>query len=189
MSPGLAYRLNAFALVAISGVLAAAFVEQILFDEPPCPLCLLQRAGFVVVGAGLCLNVLCGLRPGHYGLMIGGAVVGGAVSLRQIALHVVPGTGAYGEPVLGLHLYSWAFLIFGGVVVGAALMLLFERQFEGDQPARESHGLRGALGISAVILFAVIVAANVLSTVAECGAGLCPDDPTGYQLLDNVSDD
>jgi len=132
--------LNALALIAISAILLAAFYTQIVARELPCPLCILQRAGFVAVGLGLALNLLIGPRPGHYGLMILAALAGGAVSLRQVALHIVPGSGAYGDPVLGLHLYSWAALIFGAIILGAAAMLFFERQFEPTTGARAQPG-------------------------------------------------
>jgi hypothetical protein len=35
----------------------------------------------------------------------------------------------------------------------------------------------------ALALFALMVLANILSTVLECGLGLCPDNPTRYELL------
>lgn len=174
----LARPLNALGLIAISGVLLVAFAEQIFNGELPCPLCLLQRVGFVIVGAGLALNVLCGLRPAHYGVMLLGAFVGAAVALRQVALHIVPGTGGYGDPFLGLHYYTWAFVLFAVVVAGAGLMLLLESQFS------DTRRDRSGLGRIAVGLFALVVLANGISTVLECGGGLCPDNPTSYQLLD-----
>ena len=177
MIASLARPLNALGLIAICGVLLAAFFEQLVFGELPCPLCLLQRVGFVIVGAGLTLNVLCGPRPSHYGLMLLGAVTGAAIALRQIALHVVPGTGGYGSPILGLHLYTWAFVVFALVVVGSGLMLLIETQFSGGRG-------RSGLGRFAVGLFALVVLANGVSTVLECSGGLCPDNPTEYQLLE-----
>lgn len=181
MLGSLARPLNALGLIAISVVLLVAFVEQLVYGELPCPLCLLQRVGFVIVGAGLALNVLCAPRPSHYGLMLLGAAVGAAVALRQIALHVVPGTGAYGDPFLGLHYYTWAFVLFAVVVAGSGVMLLLESQFS---DSRHGRGGRGALGGFAVGLFALMVLANGVSTVLECGGGLCPDNPTTYQLLD-----
>jgi hypothetical protein len=43
------------------------------------------------------------------------AAVGGAcISIRQILLHIVPPDPGYGDPVLGLHLYTWALLVFVG---------------------------------------------------------------------------
>lgn len=176
---GTSRLLNALALIAISAILAAAFYTQIVARESPCPLCILQRAGFVVVGLGLALNVTIGPRPGHYALMILAALAGGAVSLRQVALHIVPGTGAYGDPVLGLHLYSWAALIFAAIILGAALMLFFERQFA---PA-ETTQARGPLILAALTFFALMTLGNGASTLLECGLGLCPDDPVSYEWL------
>lgn len=171
--------LNALALIAISAILLAAFYTQIVAHEPPCPLCILQRAGFIIIGLGLALNLLIGLRPGHYGLMILAALVGAAVSLRQVALHIVPGSDPYGDPIFGLHLYSWAALIFAVVVLGAAAMLFFERQFE---PA-SGEQTRGKLIIAALGLFALMTLCNAVSTLLECGIGLCPDNPVAYDWL------
>lgn len=174
-----ARSLNALALIAISAILAAAFYTQIVARELPCPLCILQRAGFVVVGLGLALNITIGPRPGHYALMILAALAGGAVSLRQVALHIVPGSGAYGDPVLGLHLYSWAALIFAAIILGAALMLFFERQFKPET----GEGARSPLVLAALALYALMALGNGASTLLECGTGLCPDNPVAYEWL------
>lgn len=171
--------LNALALIAVSAILLAAFYTQIVARELPCPLCILQRAGFVAVGLGLALNLLIGPRPGHYGLMILAALAGGGVSLRQVALHIVPGSGAYGDPVLGLHLYSWAALIFAAIILGAAAMLFFERQFEPITGA----SARNPLILAALAFFALMTLGNAASTVLECGTGLCPDNPVAYEWL------
>jgi disulfide bond formation protein DsbB len=176
--------MNALGLLAIGAVLLAAFLDQFLFGELPCPLCILQRAGFALAGAGFALNLLAGIRPAHYGLAILGALAGAVVSLRQIALHVVPGTGAYGAPVLGLHLYSWAFLLFGAIVAGTALMLMSNRQFTPDFALDGTRPPGRLLPALALGLFALLVLGNALSTLAECGIGLCPDDPHGYRGID-----
>ncbi|WP_176086375.1 disulfide bond formation protein B [Martelella sp. HB161492] len=179
MSERIAYHLNVLGLLAISIVLLFAFADQFYGGELPCPLCILQRAGFVVVGTGLALNVLFGSAARHYGVMIVGAVVGGAAALRQVALHVVPGTGSYGAPFLGLHFYSWAFILFVLVCLGSGLMLLLTR------PAgKGAVGGLTRLGIAVLGLFALMALGNGVSTLAECGFGLCPDNPTGYIGLD-----
>lgn len=180
MSPDLSRTLNALGLAAVSMVLVAAFADQILFGDLPCPLCILQRAGFLGVAVGLALNVKFGPRPSHYGVMLISALAGAAVSLRQTLLHIVPGEGAYGDAFFGLHFYAWAFALFMACVAGTAILLLFDRQFaEGARsPARA-----GALGGAMVALALLLAFANGASTVLECGAGLCPDNPTSYQLL------
>ena len=97
-------------LAGLSLVLLVAFYYQIVLGEFPCPLCLLQRVGFIVAGVAIILNLTRGARPAHYGLMLLAAVVAGSASLRQIALHVIPNTGAYGSALWGFHFYTWAFI-------------------------------------------------------------------------------
>ena len=175
-----ARNLNIVALLGLSGVLAVAFTYQLALGELPCPLCLLQRMAFVAAGLGVALNIAVGPRPAHYGMIIISAALGMALSGRQILLHIVPGTGAFGSPLFGLHFYSWAFVAFAIMVAAAGVMLLMERQFE-PQDGRER--LRGAAAV-AVYLFLAIALGNALSTFAECELGLCPDDPTAYQLFE-----
>jgi len=184
MTPSIARTLNAFGLLAVSLVLIAAFLDQFLLGELPCPLCLLQRVGFMGAALGLALNVRFGPRPGHYGVVILSACFGGMVSIRQILGHIVPGTGTYGSAIFGLHYYSWALLVFGAIVLGCALMLFFERQFERSDavPLRAT-----TFGMAMVVLAAALALANGVSTVLECGAGLCPDNPVVYELLQRLN--
>lgn len=185
MTPSLSRTLNALGLLALSVPLLMAFADQFLKHDLPCPLCLLQRAGFVMAGIGIALNVTIEPRPAHYAMAIVSSILGAAVSLRQIALHVVPGTGGYGDPFLGLHFYTWAFIVFALIILGCAAMLFLEGQFE---PQIGYERLRlGALSLIAVALFAVLALGNGLSTLAECELGLCPDNPTTYQLFDRLA--
>ena len=180
MSPDLSRTLNALGLLAVSLVLGVAFYDQLAFGDLPCPLCLLQRAGFAGVAVGLALNVRFGARPSHYGLMILAAAVGCAVSVRQMLLHIAPGDSGYGDTFFGLHFYSWATLLFIAIIVGSALMLLFDRQFE----AHPQRPRLAAFALVCILIGAALALGNGVSTVLECGGGLCPDNPTSYQLLD-----
>jgi disulfide bond formation protein DsbB len=179
--PGdVAKLLNALALMAVDTVLALAFVDQLWFSDLPCPLCILQRAGFTAAGFGLALNVIFGPKPSHYGLTILGAVVGGAISIRQILEHVVPGTGSYGNAIFGLHLYTWAFIAFALMIIGSAIMLLDDRQFSRAEPM--SSRLR-PLPVTAVATFILLAIGNVVSTLMLCGGGFCPETPGGYLIF------
>jgi disulfide bond formation protein DsbB len=184
VTPDLSRLLNALGLTAIDTVLVLAFADQLWFRELPCPLCILSRAAFIAAGFGIALNLVLGPRPSHYGLTLLGASVGAAISIRQILLHIVPDTGSYGSAFFGLHLYSWALIMFGLMVVGTGIMLLFEGQFV----TTEWHSRLRVLPVSAFMVFAALAVANVISTVAICGAGLCPKDPGGYLIFnDNLS--
>ncbi|WP_371347882.1 disulfide bond formation protein B [Ancylobacter sp. IITR112] len=180
LTPDLSRLLNALGLLAVCGVLLMAFYDQFIGGELPCPLCILQRAGFVGVGVGLALNLKFGPRPSHYALAMLSALAGDVVAVRQTLLHIVPGTGTFGAAFLGLHFYTWAALLFVVIVAGCAVLLLFDRQFA---PVQRAYRLSG-LALVAFTLMALMAFGNGVSTVLECGGGLCPDDPVGYQLLD-----
>lgn len=177
-SPGALRALNVLGLLGVTGVLAVAFFMQFAFGELPCPLCLLQRAGFIAVGLGFLLNVRFGSMPSHYGGIVASATAGAAISLRQVLLHVVPGTGTYGSALFGLHLYTWAFTGFAAASLYAAALLMLEGR--NRRPASRAPGW---IGTGAAWLFALVIAANVVSVLLECGLGPCDDDPTYYHLL------
>jgi len=179
MTPHLAMRLNALGLLAVSAVLLFAFFDQLVYGDLPCPLCILQRAGLVAAGFGLALNLRFGPKPSHYGLMIIGALAAGIVARRQVLLHIVPGTGSYGDAFFGLHYYTWMVIVSTLIIAGTAIMLAFDRQFTDKA---EERPLSGWI-LASFALFALLTLANGVSTLMECAGGLCPDNPTDYLLL------
>ncbi|WP_170403595.1 disulfide bond formation protein B [Ruegeria arenilitoris] len=185
MTPELSRTLNALGMLAVSLVLLLAYVYQLRLYELPCPLCLLQRVGFVAVGVGLGLNLLYGPRPQHYAIMLIAALFGGSVSVRQILLHIVPGTGHYGSPVLGLHYYTWAAICFFLILLGTAIMLMFEKQYASDTRAEPRFG-GSTLAKVAFFIMLGLAALNAGSTLLECGPGICADPPTSYKLIDEL---
>jgi len=184
MTPSLATRINSYAVLGICGVLLGAYYIQFVEGEFPCPLCLLQRLAMLGVAFGAMLNLRYGIRPSHYGVSLISAVFGACVSTRQILLHIVPGTGAsgYGSAVLGLHLYTWAFIVFAVVILLIGIMMFFEGQFEKNADNKSTSSL--SRFIKAVFFLVVLIAAvNVVTTFLECGLGQCPDNPTSYKEL------
>lgn len=182
MSPALARRLNAVFVLAMCAMLLGAYGVQFGLGELPCPLCLLQRAGMLGVAVGGLLNVKFGIRASHYGIALLSAMLGGAVSVRQILLHIVPGTGSYGTAFFGLHLYAWALVTFIAVGAVIAVMLLLDRQFVAEPAPPHGYPPDG-LSRAAFGLAFVVAVANVLTTLLMCGLGGCPDNPTGYLWL------
>ena len=178
MSIRLATKLNALALYAIAGVLLAAFFFQIVLDELPCALCLLQRVGFVALAIGPVLTLRYGPRPAHYGLVIIAALIGAAIAARQVLLHVAPGDPGFGSAFFGYHFYTWAFVCFVAAIAAAAAMLFGEAQFE----SRAAPEVR-LFETAAVWLVIAVTLLNVLSVFLQCGFGSCPASPTHYELL------
>ena len=171
------YPLNALALAVITLILGGAFVEQLVLGELPCPLCLLQRAGLIAVGLGFLLNLRFGIQPAHYGVALLGSLVGAAGSMRQILLHIAPGDPGYSGTVFGFHLYTWSFVSFVALMIGIGVLLL--------EPVNHNRPqFRGRLTALIMLGFAVIVLANLISTLLECGLTQCPDNPVSYLWLD-----
>ena len=179
MTPRLAIRLNALALYAISGVLLFAFYWQFAYDELPCPLCLLQRVAITALAVGPVLTIRHGPQPGNYGLVIIAALLGAAISARQILLHIPPGDAGFGSAFLGLHFYSWAFLFFVSAMLAAGVMLTFNKQFAPEAKAPTIGTIEGL----AIWLIIGLTALNASSAVLECGFSGCPGNPVRYELL------
>ena len=60
-------------------------------------------------------------------------------------------------------------------------VMLFDRQFEEDDAVLPATG--GAFAQIAVWLVIALTAANVITTLLECGFGACADNPLVYELL------
>ena len=178
-SPQLSCTLNTLALAGICAVLLLAFVWQIAFDDLPCPLCLLQRAAFAMIGIALVLNVRFGPSPMHYGMIVISALAGVVAAARQVLLHIAPGDAGYGPPFLGLHFYTWALFLFVAFLVYCGLMLILDRRYADQAIPRPVSKLAGAV----MWLFFILVLGNMVSTMLECGFGACPDDPVSYLWL------
>src|SRR3954468_11215303 len=180
MNRAFAITLNALSLYTLALVLAAAFAAQLLLHELPCPLCLLQRIQFTVLAIGPIMNIRLGPRPSHYALSLLAAAAGAAFSTRQILLHIMPGDAGYGSALFGYHYYSWAWIGFATAIVLLAAILLFDRQFADDAAPPAAPNAFARIAVWLVIGF---TAANVGSTLLECGFGACADDPVVYEML------
>lgn len=163
---------NRVILLSVCLVLAIAFVEQIFHQDPPCPLCLLQRVAFILIGLGACMNLKQRIRTPHYGLMILAALVGIAVALRQLWLHATPNDPGYGPLFLGLHFYTWSAIGYFFILSGIAIILLFEHELY-----NKSETMNG-LTFIVMIVFLFLILGNVISTLIECGFQVCPANPT-----------
>lgn len=167
---------NAIGAAGIAVVLLVAFGMQFALSELPCPLCVLQRVALVLCGFGFLLNLRFGVQPLHYGLSILAALFGTAAAGRQVLLHIVPGTGAYGSALFGLHLYTWSAIFFAALIAGIAVLMII-----GGQPDDETTRFRGFSRFAAWLLIAVTLA-NALNSFALCGPVECDPDPAGYWI-------
>jgi disulfide bond formation protein DsbB len=179
---------NLLGAAGITAILLVAFAFQFRAHELPCPLCLLQRVAFALCGFGFLLNLRYGVQPSHYGLILLAALYGVTASGRQTLLHIVPGTGVYGEPILGLHYYVWALLLFVATIVGVAILLILSG---GTRHHRERNELRGGEplgGLAKLVawLLILVTLGNAVATMALCGPIECPDNPTTYWIKAHI---
>lgn len=168
--------LNIAGLVGMCVSLLMAFFLQIFNGEIPCPLCMLQRVGLMMVAFGFYLNLRFGASATHYAVIILSAMIGASVSLRQDLLHIVPGSGGYGSTLFGYHLYTWGFIAFMSMIILSAFLLVIDRNQLSDKATRSATSLAKGLGVVLVI----IALGNVISNLLVCGLSVCPGDPTGY---------
>jgi len=168
---------NITLLLVINLVLTLAFMDQFYNHDLPCPLCILQRMGFTLIGLMFLLNIRSGAHPAHYGFAILFCVLGLSVSLRQVLLHVAPGDLGYGDTFFRIHFYSWAFVGFVSLLVSIAVLLIIP-----DQGTRSRHWFAQFV----CIWFVLLLIGNLISTLSVCGLGACADNPQSYQGIDQL---
>ncbi|EJF79019.1 hypothetical protein MCO_00548 [Bartonella sp. DB5-6] len=180
-NPHFVIFMNTLGLVGLSIVLVVAFYYQLVRFELPCPLCLLQRVGLILAGCGFLLNIHHKVKHTHYGMVILGCMVTSIVAARQVFLHITPDDLGYGSTFFGLHFYTWAFIISVLCIFAVSLFMILgelAHKFKTFSPFP-------MLSKMASFLFVFLIAANLISTILECGGGQCADDPVRYELLAN----
>jgi len=174
-------------VLAVCGTLLGSLSYQFILGELPCPLCVIQRLCFLLACIGpVAILFDDGTRADarvfqsrQFALTLFASLLGAAASIRQILLHIVPPDPGYGPPVLGLHLYTWALVVFACLILGSGIGLLGV----GD----ETRALWKPLRLGTVGLFTVIAVVLVVATIVMQGfTPLLPDDPEHYELLRQI---
>lgn len=173
-------------ILVLCGVLLGAFGYQFLGQEMPCPLCILQRL-FMMLAALGAMWIIRNSRDGTvsladyaigHGMIILSALCGSFVSTRQILLHIIPPDPGYGGTELGLHLYTWALIVFLCLIGSSTVCLLFPRFFL-DGNARSGKLTAGVLG-----LLGAVILGNTVAIFFETGFHWkLKDNPRHYRLL------
>jgi len=176
-------------VLVVSGVLLGAFGVQFVEGEFPCPLCYLQRMAMVLAVLGPARMIAIGHRKGviepsvfttAFGMTVLASLLGATISVRQILLHIDPGEVGYGSPVFGLHLYTWALLVFVALLLDAGLHLTF---IDEDIPIVPAHP--PLLSKLILGLFVLVIFANAVAVFVQSGFhAYLVDNPTSYRLLE-----
>jgi disulfide bond formation protein DsbB len=154
------------ALFGVSFTLLEAFYYQLVLGELPCAFCNLIRVGFMIFGAGLLLNLRFGADAWNYVISAIGALIGSLISLLFMFAKAPSYTTPTGSAVLGLHMYSWTFIIFTGAWIYCVVLLaLLGRTSEEKMPTLAPSRIRNAV----MGLFIVLIGANLVSAFLENG--------------------
>ena len=183
----MAATLNALVL---SAILLAALTVQMASGELPCPLCILQRIAIMLCALGPLFLLAQNRRAAltHRDIAIGsamslfGALIGAAISTRQVLLHILPGDPGYGGTVFGLHLYTIALIVFLCQMLACAGMLW------GAVLAESFRQLRWPAARVVLAIFAVLMAANLAGVAMLAGwHWMLPSDPVNYLMFSERS--
>lgn len=180
----------AFAFViGWTGVVCGGLGVQFIDWDYPCPLCMVQRMFMLLAalgGAYIVRKAMTGtVEPRDYmtgwGLAVIACVAGGFASWRQTMLHILPGDPGYGGPVLGLHLYVWALILFVAAIAAAGVALSFANETAGpDFPVRPYR----VLGMIAIGFLGLVITINLVAVfLLEGFHWFLPDDPNRYQFF------
>lgn len=159
--------LNSLLILTISAVLLGSMTLQFFYDQEPCPLCFLQRLCMLSVASAALFNICFSVRKLHYGLILFGALCGGFVATRHIALNICK-ADPFGEPFWGISLYTWAFFIFVCTILAVALFLMVFDQ----KPGPESRAFKNWKWAPVSVLF-IVALLNIFAAWRTCGFGLC----------------
>ncbi|HTT68278.1 MAG TPA: disulfide bond formation protein B [Gemmatimonadales bacterium] len=179
-------------VVLIGGPVLGAVLLGVLHGDSPCILCWAERIGMILIALVGLFVVRYGPRPRYLGMAVLIAVWGIYMSLRHSGLHAARDVGqGFSAPILGVHTYIWALVIYVIALAVIGVLLLFVREIAPDavRPATAAavappagsrrdtsatapaEGVRepGRVGRFATGLFVVVIAANALQAFASTG--------------------
>ena len=152
--------LNRACISIFLAVILGGFYQEYVHDMQPCDLCFLQRVMMLSISMSSFWNLFYKVSVTNYGFGILSALLGGAVAIRQILLHICPQFSTFGYPVFGLELYTWSFLMFVVYIIGASIgLFLYNDEFSHHRPT--SCWIDKTLAA----LFSVIVLANFINAL------------------------
>ena len=181
-------------VLGVCSVVLGAMSVQFVGKELPCPLCMLQRMAMLLAALGPMFIIKQTSVRGSdskvdqsigFGMSIIASVLGLFISGRQVLLHILPGNPGYGGVVFGLHLYTWAFIVFSTILLVSGLSLMFSR----FMTVSKSLDRMGPASRVTVWVLRITIAANVISVFTESGTNwFLPDNPVQYELIEEFKE-
>ncbi|MEV0523165.1 disulfide bond formation protein B [Streptomyces sp. NPDC050439] len=187
------YWFACFFAVGWTGVVCGGLGVQFISWDYPCPLCMVQRMFMLLAALGAAYIVrrgMTGTITGRdymtgWGLALVAVMCGAFTSWRQTMLHILPGDKGYGSPVLGLHMYVWAWILFMASVVAIGVVMSFAHTTAATTvPVSGVHGMAGRVVLG---FLALVIAVNLVAVfLLEGFHWFLPDDPNRYRFFYDV---
>ncbi|MEL3946461.1 MULTISPECIES: disulfide bond formation protein B [Streptomyces] len=187
------YWFACFFAAGWTGIVCAGLGVQFIGWDYPCPLCVIQRMFMLLAALGAGVVVRRGMTGGvsgrdymmGWGLSLVACIGGGFTAWRQTMLHILPGDEGYGSPVLGLHMYVWAWILFMASVVAIGIVMALAH-LTADH-AIPTSGAYSRAGQAVLWFVGLIIAVNLVAVFFEEGFHwFLPDDPTRYEFFYQV---
>ncbi|MFQ6324821.1 disulfide bond formation protein B [Nocardia sp. CWNU-33] len=183
------YWLAVIFVIGWTGVICGGLAFQFGAWEYPCPLCIVQRMFMALAALGAASIVREGMNgtiEAHdytkgWGLAIVGCVAGGFATWWQTMLHILPGDPGYGDPMLGLHRYVWAWILFVAAIATIGVVLSFSHETAAPAIPATPHRMVGRI---ALWFLGIVLAINLVAVfLLEGFHWFLPDEPNRYQLF------
>jgi disulfide bond formation protein DsbB len=153
-------------IALVLGPVGAAVWLGVLLGESPCILCWAQRTSMVLIALVGLFVLRYGPRPKYLGMAVLLGAWGTFMGIRHSGLHMARDIGqGYAAPFFGAHTYTWAWVIHWVVLLTIGALLFLLREARADTEPRPLT----RTGTVAVVLFAVVVAANAFQAFATTG--------------------
>ncbi len=156
---------NSLLLYALVIILSISYVEEFIFGNSPCALCVLQRFFMVGAGVGLMFNISHPVHYKNFALSLLSCVFGATIALYQWSQLLINDGVTRAVKILSLPMYIWAaFVFFGFSLILFFLIFLFEKQ----KVAFSNIFIKGAYW-----LFFLLSLSQIFITFYTCGLLLC----------------
>ena len=167
-------------LIIALGANVIALFYQFYFNELPCPLCLLQRVGLLLIAFGALMNLKWGKQFKYDFIIVISSLYSLIVAMRQVFLHIMPNDPGYGSKFLNLHFYTWNDIISFLFIILVSISPMFKNVNIENLLSKISLSIKTTLNLF-FILFMSLLVINIISVYLECGLKQCPDNPVNYK--------
>lgn len=158
--------LSWLAIVLLVFPVGGAVWLGVAHGESPCILCWAQRTSILLIALVVLFAVRYGPRPRYVGLIVVLGAWGVFMGLRHWSLHIARDVGqGFAGSILGIHTYTWSWIIHWAVLLVGGGVLLFLRGSLSEAKNAEP----GRAGRFAMALVVVMAAANALQAFVSTG--------------------